>query len=301
MQRNLTYWMAAMRLRTLPLALSTVLLGAFLAYYDGHFSPSITILLLLTVLFLQILSNLANDYGDSEHGVDNQRRAGPKRAVQSGVIRASQMKNAIIVFSILSLSAGIPLVFFALQGIGSAVKILFLVLGLMAIVSAIKYTVGKNPYGYRGFGDLFVFIFFGIIGVMGAYYLIAKHVNPDVLLPASALGMLSVAVLNLNNLRDVENDEQSGKHTLVVKWGVPAAKWYHFFLIAGSVILGLTYTVLNYHSPLQLAFLITVPFFWMNVYGVFKNSVPALLDPFLKKLALTTLLFSLTFGLGLIL
>jgi len=301
LKTTIKYWLSAFRLRTLPLALSTVTLGAFLAYFDGFSNWLVFALALLTTLFLQILSNLANDYGDSSHGVDNERRVGPQRSVQSGKISAARMKTAIAVFVALSLATGIPLVFMALANAGAASKIFFFVLGLLAIVAAIKYTVGKKPYGYYGFGDLFVFVFFGLAGVMGTYFLITNQFSAEVLLPASAVGFLSMAVLNLNNMRDRENDALTGKNTLVVRWGIRAARLYHLALIAGSVMSGLTFMIINYRSPFQLFFLITVPFFWMNVYGVFHNTIPAELDPYLKRLALTTLLFSVVFGLSLVL
>lgn len=300
MKKRTAQWLSAFRLRTLPLALSTVLLGAFLAYFDGAYNWPVVVLAMFTTLFLQILSNLANDYGDSSHGVDNEYRVGPKRMVQSGAITPAQMKNAIYLFVVLALVSGISLVFIGLQGASLLSKLLFFVLGLLAIVSAIKYTVGNKPYGYQGYGDLFVFVFFGLVGVMGTYFLITQHFDPEVLLPASAVGFLSVAVLNLNNMRDRESDAQSGKRTLVVKMGIRAAQIYHLCLIGASVCCGLVYMFINYHSPVQLFFLVTVPFFWMNVYGVFHHTLPAELDPYLKRLALTTFFFSLIFGISLV-
>ncbi|MDP2424282.1 MAG: 1,4-dihydroxy-2-naphthoate polyprenyltransferase [Bacteroidales bacterium] len=298
---KISNWLQAFRLRTLPLALSTVLLGAFLAYFDGAKNWLVSGLALATTLFLQILSNLANDYGDSAHGLDNEKRVGPKRTVQSGNIGAAEMKLAIIIFTLLSLSTGILLVFAGLSRTGMATKLIFFSMGLLAITAAIKYTVGKRPYGYAGFGDLFVFIFFGLAGVMGTYFLITNHFQPAVLLPASAVGFLSMAVLNINNMRDRENDALSGKNTLVVRLGIRVARVYHLVLIVGSMLMGLTYMLINYRSPFQMFFLITVPFFWMNVYGVFRNTNPAELDPYLKRLALTTLLFSVIFGISLVL
>lgn len=301
MSSRLSYWVSAFRLRTLPLALSTVSLGAFLAYFDGFTNWTVFLLALFTTLFLQVLSNLANDYGDSSHGVDNVNRIGPQRAVQSGKISASQMKIAIVVFTTLSLVTGIPLVFRALQGEGYLVKTFFFGLGLFAIIAAIKYTVGKKPYGYYGFGDLFVFLFFGLAGVLGTHFLITRQFHADILLPASAVGFLSMAVLNLNNMRDRENDANSGKHTLVVRFGIRTARIYHLLLISGSVLCGMAFMIINYRSPVQMFFLVTVPFFWMNVYGVFHHTIPAELDPYLKRLALTTLVFSILFGISLVL
>ncbi len=210
------------------------------------------------------------------------------------------MKLVVILFMILSLISGLWLIYEGTRGIPVITVAIFLVLGLGAIAAAVKYTIGDHPYGYSGFGDLFVFIFFGLTGVIGTYYLHTHTFNWEILLPASAMGFLSAGVLNLNNMRDRVNDKISGKKTLVVKMGIQKAKWYHFFLLLGSVISGLTYMIINYHSPFQLLFLITLPMLWINVAVVFKNTVPEELDPYLRKLALTSLLFSLAFGIGLL-
>jgi 1,4-dihydroxy-2-naphthoate polyprenyltransferase len=293
-------WLKAFRLRTLPLALSSVALGCFVANYDGALNWKVCVLAASTTLFLQILSNLANDYGDSKHGTDNLDRVGPLRAVQSGIIAPKEMKQVVILFMTLSFISGLWLIYEGTKGIPVINVVLFLALGLGAIAAAVKYTIGDHPYGYSGFGDLFVFIFFGLTGVIGTYYLNTHKLNWEILLPASAMGFLSAGVLNLNNMRDRVNDEISGKHTLVVKMGMQKAKWYHFFLLLGSVLSGLTYMIINYHSPFQLLFLITLPMLWINVAVVFKNTVPQELDPYLKKLALASLLFSFAFGIGLL-
>lgn len=300
-KQKLYSWISASRPRTLPLTLSTIVLGAFLAYSYGVLRWDLTILALITTLFLQILSNLANDYGDSSHHVDNAQRKGPSRMVQSGKIKPEEMRKGIWVVAGVALSAGIPLVILGTEGSSVFVTALFFLLGLAAIAAAIKYTVGSNPYGYIGLGDIFVFVFFGLAGVKGSFFLITRQWDPAILLPAAATGFLSAAVLNLNNMRDRENDALSGKHTLAVKLGIRGAKWYHLALIASSVVLGLTYMLINYHSPFQMLFLITIPMLWMHVYQVFKNTLPEKLDPYLRKLALTSLLFSVSFGIGLIL
>ena len=297
---NLKPWIQAFRLRTLPLALSSVALGCFIAYYNGGFNWKVCVLAVLTTLLLQILSNLANDYGDSKHSVDSDNRLGPERAVQSGLIKPKEMKKVVILFMILSFISGLWLIYEGTKGISIITVLIFLVLGLGAIAAAVKYTIGESPYGYSGFGDLFVFLFFGLTGVIGTYFLNTHSFKWELLLPASALGFLSAGVLNLNNMRDRENDRNSGKNTLVVKMGIGKAKWYHLFLLAGSVICGLTYMLLNYHSPFQMLFLLTIPFLWINVVVVFKNTIPEELDPYLKKLVITSLLFSLSFGIGLV-
>jgi len=293
-------WIKAFRLRTLPLALSSVALGCFIAYYDGVFNLKVCILAATTTLFLQILSNLANDYGDSKHGIDSEKRVGPERAVQSGKIAPLTMKRVVILFMFFSLVSGLWLIYEGTRGIPFFYVILFLILGLGSIAAAVKYTIGKNPYGYSGFGDLFVFVFFGLAGVLGTYFLNTQNLKWELLLPASAMGFLSAGVLNLNNMRDRVNDKVSGKNTLVVIMGIEKARWYHLFLLLGSVVAGLSYMLLNYHSPFQMLFLITIPMLWINVAVVFKNSIPEELDPYLRKLAITSLLFSLAFGIGLI-
>ncbi len=293
-------WIQAFRLRTLPLSLSSIALGSFLSYYDGAINWKVCILAALTTLFLQILSNLANDYGDSKHGVDSEKRVGPERAVQSGKIKPKRMKGVVIFFMVLSLVSGLWLIYEGTKGIPFTTVLIFIVLGFGAIAAAVKYTIGENPYGYSGFGDLFVFLFFGIVGVVGTYFLNTHTFSWELLLPASAMGFLSAGVLNLNNMRDRVNDQVSGKHTLVVKMGIEKARWYHLFLLLGSVIAGLSYMLLNYHSPFQMLFLLTIPMLWINVAVVFKNTIPEELDPYLRKLALTSLLFSLAFGIGLL-
>ncbi|PKQ62245.1 1,4-dihydroxy-2-naphthoate octaprenyltransferase [Labilibaculum filiforme] len=294
-------WIHAFRLRTLPLALSSIFLGSFLAFAAHSFSLKIFILATLTTLFLQILSNLANDLGDSISGADNQERVGPERAVQSGLISKKEMKGMLIVFVLLSFSSGLWLLYEGMQLINLNQGIIMLVIGLLAIGAAINYTVGKNPYGYSGFGDLFVFLFFGLTGVLGTYFLHTGNLSGSLFLPAISLGLLSVGVLNLNNMRDVENDAKTGKITLVVKMGSSNAKRYHFALLTIAMILPFLYTIFNWVSVFQLLFLLSFPFIVRNIMRVFANKNPRDLDPELKRLALSTLLFSLTFGLGLVL
>ncbi|WP_372752175.1 1,4-dihydroxy-2-naphthoate polyprenyltransferase [Labilibaculum sp.] len=293
-------WIHAFRLRTLPLALSNIFLGSFLAASDGGFRLKIFILATLTTLFLQILSNLANDLGDSISGADNEERVGPQRAVQSGLISKKEMIRMVIVFVLLSLASGIYLLWEGMQLLSFTQAIVMLGIGILAIGAAINYTVGKNPYGYTGFGDLFVFLFFGLVGVLGTYFVHTGSLNWMLFLPAIAIGFLSVGVLNLNNLRDIENDTKTGKHTLVVKMGSAIAKWYHLFLLGGTMVIAFLYSYLNWNSVFQLLFILSFPFLIRNIQIVFKNQNPRDLDPELKKLALTTLLFSLTFGLGLL-
>jgi len=298
---KLLVWIEAFRLRTLPLALSSAVLGSFLAYADGQFNPTVFGLAITTTVLLQILSNLANDFGDSQHGVDNAGRLGPKRTVQSGKISKAEMKRLIIIFIILSLLSGGLLIFSGIRNANTGLIILFFILGIASIVAAVKYTIGKNPYGYSGFGDLFVFIFFGLIGVCGTYFLHTNQFHILLLLPAASIGLLSAGVLNLNNMRDIENDAASGKKTLVVRIGSTNAKLYHTLLIVFSLILSVIYVVETWQSVYQLMFLLSVFPLGFHLYEVFKNHVPQKLNNQLKVLALTTFFFSVMYSLGIFL
>ncbi len=294
-------WIHAFRLRTLPLALSSIILGSLLAASHHSFNTRILILAVLTTLFLQILSNLANDLGDSISGADNENRVGPERAVQSGIISKSEMKRMLYLFIILSLISGSLLIYDAAQLISLQQALIIFAIGILAILAAINYTVGKNPYGYMGFGDLFVFIFFGLVGVIGSYFLHSGSLMWDLLLPASSVGLLSAGVLNLNNMRDIENDAETGKRTLVVKIGSKAAKNYHLIILLLAMIFAVTYSIINYSKAYQFIYLLSFPLILKNIYIVNINQNPRDLDPELKKLALSCFFFSLTFGLGAIL
>lgn len=296
---KLRVWISAFRLRTLPLALSCSVMGSLLALSQDKFRWIIFLLTVSTTLFLQILSNLANDYGDTVSGVDNENRLGPQRVTQSGKVSRKEMRIAIGVFAFLSLVSGSLLIFLGLQNITQI--ILFYVFGIASIIAAIKYTIGKNPYGYAGFGDLFVFVFFGLIGVAGTYYLHTHEFSFWILLPASTIGLLSSGVLNLNNMRDIENDSESGKHTLVVRLGQKRAKAYHFTLVVVAILLSVAYTVHFYNSATQWVYLLTVPLFAWNLAVVARNSEPQALNSELKKLSLSTFLFSIVFGLAMVL
>ena len=291
-------WIHAFRLRTLPLALSSIILGSLLAASHDSFNTRILIFAILTTLFLQILSNLANDLGDSISGADNENRVGPERAVQSGIISKSEMKSMLYIFIILSLISGSLLIYDAAQLISLQEAIVIFVIGILAILAAINYTVGKNPYGYMGFGDLFVFIFFGLVGVMGSYFLHTGNLQWDLLFPASSIGLLSTGVLNLNNMRDIENDAKTGKRTLVVKIGSKAAKNYHLIVLSLAMLFAIAYSVFNFNTAYQFIYLLSFPLILRNIYIVNINQNPRDLDPELKKLALSCFFFSLTFGIG---
>ena len=295
-------WLYAFRLRTLPLALSSILVGSSIAYADDKtgFSWLIFGLCVLTTLFLQILSNLANDYGDSEKGTDNDDRIGPKRAVQSGLLSFSEIKLGIYVCGALALGSGLTLVYKATQGLNINYTIFFIVLGLCAIGAAVKYTVGENAYGYRGLGDLFVLLFFGIVGVCGSHYLLAHKLHYSVLLPAFTIGAFATGVLNLNNMRDHISDEKAGKITMVVKMGLTLAKQYHRILIIAGFAASIVFVMANFTSTMQFLFIITVPLFRRHLVTVNKTVEPAEFDPLLPQLAMGTFIFSILFALGMI-
>ncbi len=298
---GITIWLKAFRLRTLPLALSATMLGSFLGFAENRFKWGVFIFGTLTTLFLQILSNLANDYGDARKGTDNKNRLGPLRVTQTGLVTQGQIRWMILVFVILSLVSGSMLIWTGLGDRNLLLYAVFFLLGFSAIFAAIKYTIGKRPYGYVGFGDIMVFIYFGILGVAGTYFLHTQSFHLSILLPASSIGLLSVGVLNLNNLRDHENDALNGKNTLVVRMGVPWAKIYHVVLLFSAFLLGLAYTIIHFESFIQLMFFLSLPLLASDIKKVITNTVPIELNAELKKLAVATLLFSLSFGLGLIL
>ena len=294
-------WIHAARPRTLPLALSSSLMGSFAAFQEGRFRWNVFGLALLTTLFLQILSNLANDYGDSVNGADNPDRVGPARAVQSGAISPAKMKSAVIVTAVLSFLSGILLIGAGVGYDNWLPWLIFLLVGLLAIAAAILYTAGSNPYGYKGFGDLFVFLFFGITAVMGTFYLHTGTLPVKALLPAVTIGLLSTAVLNLNNMRDIQGDARSGKRTMVVIMGSRNAVYYHFFMVSGALISLVAWSILHESAPVNYLYLFILPFFIRHLVTVSTNKNPADLDPQLRILALATFQMVLLFGLGLIL
>lgn len=292
-------WLNAFRLRTLPLAISAISIGSALAFFYDQFNFAVFILSLITAICLQILSNLANDYGDYSKGTDNENRVGPTRSLQSGEISKREMKVAIFICAALSFMLGLALLYFS--SISLNVFLLFLFLGIASIFAAIKYTVGKSAYGYSGFGDLFVFIFFGLVAILGTFFLHSQSINVDIIFPAIGFGLFAVAVLNINNMRDIENDKNSNKNTFVVKIGIEKAKQYHFFLILFGIILYFFFTAINFQKPIQWCFLFICPMLIFNFLQVNKAKKFEEFDPLLKQLAIAIFIFSLTFCLGLLL
>lgn len=291
-------WVSAARPRTLPLALASIGMGSFLAASLHLFNWQICLLCSLTTIFLQVLSNLANDYGDSIHGADSVEREGPKRAVQAGHISSRAMLVAVVLMSILSLFTGILLLYIALKDAPPQTLYFFLALGVLSILAAITYTAGKKPYGYAGLGDLSVVLFFGWVGVLGTFYLYTHRFSFDLLLPATSCGLFAAAVLNVNNIRDIESDRKAGKKSIPVRIGRELAVKYHWFLLIAGMVCALAFVFLDYRSIYQLLFLVSFPLILRNGMAVSQKQKPAELDPYLKQMALSTLLFVLTFGLG---
>ena len=362
---KLKAWISAARLRTLPLSISGILVGSAFAYqrldywnatksflqnknveesglsklidaFNFEFNYIIPILALITTLGFQILSNFANDYGDGVKGTDNEDRIGPMRALQSGIISPKEMKRAMVITAVLTLISAILLIYVSLGIERLLISLFFLVLGIAAIWAAIKYTVGDNAYGYRGLGDVFVFIFFGPVSVMGIYFLITKGLEWFMIFPSITVGLLSVAVLNLNNMRDIESDKKAGKNTIVVKMGLAKAKLVHYGFVVIAFLCAVISTTSTYHESIGqaysenhnkninvfaekigaeilnvpnsiyddgftpelgislLAFLPLLAFIplFIHLFKVKKTTSPALLDPELKKVALSTFFFA---------
>ncbi len=303
------HWIEAARLRTLPLSVSGIIVGSMYALAnptDDVLTPTevfnwkLFAFAILTTLGLQILSNFANDYGDGIKGTDNEERVGPKRTIQSGVITPQAMKSAIILTSGLTLFSAIYLIYLAFGAHNLGYSLFYLILGIAAIASAIRYTVGNSAYGYRGFGDVFVFLFFGLVSTLGVNFLYSKQLDVILILPATAIGFLSVAVLNLNNMRDEASDRKSGKNTLVVKMGIENAKKYHYFLIIGAMVLVLIFAVLSGFNFDQYLFLIAYLPLVKHLITVYNNQNNKLLDPELKKVALSTFALSVLLALCMI-
>ena len=288
-------WISAARLRTLPLSISGILTASAAAIGVNSFSMLIFVLALATTLGFQILSNFANDYGDGVKGTDNADRVGPSRALQSGRLTAKELKMGMIVTASFTLLMASMLIFVAFGTENFITSLVFFNLGILSIIAAITYTVGKKAYGYRALGDIFVFIFFGALGVIGGYYLYTLEIKDFILLPAITIGLLSTAVLNLNNMRDRMTDATMNKITMAVLLGGKAVKLYHSLLIILAFLSALSYFMLTTEDSMGfLPLLAFIPLF-MNLITVLRNDAPSLLDPELKKVALSTFLFSVLF------
>lgn len=292
-------WIGAMRLRTLPLSLSGILAGSAVAFYNGKWDSMIFALAMSTTILFQILSNLANDFGDGIKGTDNENRVGPERAVQSGEISPTQMKTGVIVTTILSLVSAGLLIYIGAQDMPMNMIWFYSGLAILCVVAAITYTVGKKAYGYHGLGDLMVLIFFGGVSVLGVYSLYAKSFLEENVLLALGFGLLSTAVLNLNNMRDFVNDFESGKNTLVVKMGPNLAKLYHVVIII--IALGcLAQFISLFENPVLFLTLLPALFLLYHLRVVMQTTEPKDFDPELKKVALSTFAISVLLFAGLI-
>lgn len=289
-------WFSTARPKTLPLALASILVGSALAAWQSKFDWLTTLLALITTVLLQILSNFANDYGDHVKGSDTVERIGPLRAIQHGAINGKQLKIALIVVAFLSFLSGSILIGYAYQSWQDL--LVFGGLGVLAIVAAITYTIGKKPYGYLGLGDISVLIFFGFLAVLGTFYLQTHQLFPSLLLPALGCGLLSVAVLNINNLRDIYQDQKAGKNTLIVRIGRQNGRIYHIGLLSLSLLSYLLFALIELTHWYNFLFLLATPLLVKHALFVYHHTDPVQLRPLLGQMAglalLTNLLFSLS-------
>ncbi len=292
MRTPFSVWLATARLRTLPLSVSGIITGNAIAAKDDVFSVTVFALSLLTAIAFQIISNFANDYGDGVKGTDNEDRLGPERTFQQGLLTAQALKKGIVISALVSIALALSLICVSLGWRQLLISLFFLILALAAVWAAIKYTVGQNAYGYSGLGDLFVFLFFGWVSVIGAYYLQTQTVDLSIFFLATTIGLMCVGVLNLNNMRDVVNDKKSNKITLVVLMGSRNAKYYHYILILiSAVFLYLGMESAGGIAP-AVSFLISLPLL-IHLFQVNKIKESKAYDPLLKQLALSTFLISL--------
>jgi len=292
-------WISAFRLRTLPLALSSIGMGSFLAAANNIFKSDVFLWSALTTVLLQVLSNLANDYGDTVHGADSELRVGPERAVQSGALSVGEIKTGIILFAVLSFLSGLYLLSITV-GIGSSLFYWFLGFGLLSILAAYTYTAGSRPYGYAGLGDIMVMVFFGLLGVGGSYFLYGLSISYDIILPSVAMGALATGVLNINNIRDINADIEAGKQTIPVRFGKQKAVVYHWLLIITAILMSGTYILLHGLHLASLIWLLGIPLLIFNGYKIAIITTDKDLDPYLKQLALSTFVFMVFFGLAII-
>ena len=297
---KIAVWLNAARLRTLPLSVSGVVVGTALANFYGKNDSLIFILALLTTIGFQVTSNFANDYGDGVKGTDNDDRIGPKRAFQSGLLSREELKQGIVISIVISLILVGAVLYFSFGIENIEYFALFGVLGFLSIWAAINYTVGTSAYGYKGLGDIFVFVFFGLLAVLGSLFLYTKFITISAWLPAIAIGLLSAGVLNLNNLRDFKSDKKANKNTIIVKMGFQNGKKYHYMLILVAFAAMLLFIVFNAQTWYQVITLAAFIPMFIHINTVYKTEEPKLLDPELKKLALSTFLLAILFYITLI-
>ena len=314
-KKKLKNWISAARFETIPLSISGIIIGSFYSFFLQKFDVIIFTLALLTAISYQILSNFANDYGDGILGTDD-NRIGPKRSIASGEISISELKKAILINMFISVALSCFLIKYSF-GTNYYLLLIFLILSIFSVVAAIKYTMGKSPYGYKGLGDIFVFIFFGLISVMGSSFLYTKDFDLNLLPLAISLGFLCVGVLNLNNIRDIENDAKMKKKTIPTRIGFKLSKYYHIFLITSPFILTIfwanqfsiydyeTYESDNMKGNLEISYnhsliiLALIPFLF-HLIKVYFAKTPIEFRPFLKQLALSIFLYSILISIFLI-
>lgn len=290
-------WFETARPKTLPLAIASIVTGSALAYYYHQFNGTIALLALITATLLQIVSNFANDYGDHIKGSDTAERIGPLRGIQQGAITFSQLRLGLILVTIASMISGAALIAVACQTWNDVLA--FIVLGILAIIASITYTVGKKPYGYMGLGDVSVFIFFGLLGVCGTFYLQSHLLNWAMVLPAMMSGLLAVAVLNINNLRDIEQDKKSGKNTLIVRIGAVAGRYYHISLLILATLFALLFALYHFQHWYSFIFILVLPLLAKHAVFVMNHRDALQLRPMLAQMAKLALLFNIIFSLGL--
>ncbi|OBX09826.1 1,4-dihydroxy-2-naphthoate prenyltransferase [Gallibacterium salpingitidis] len=290
-------WFETARPKTLPLAIASIVTGSALAYYHQQFNGMIAFLALITATLLQIVSNFANDYGDHVKGSDTAERIGPLRGIQQGVISFAQLRVGLILVTLASMVSGVALIAVACQTWDDVIA--FVVLGVLAIIASITYTVGKKPYGYMGLGDLSVFIFFGLLGVGGTFYLQAHYLDASIFLPAVMSGLLAVAVLNINNLRDIEQDKKSGKNTLIVRIGATYGRYYHVGLLALAALCALSFAFSYFQYWYSFLFIVILPLLIKHAIFVLRHKDALELRPMLAQMAKLALLFNIIFSLGL--
>ena len=285
-----------MRLRTLPLSTGGVLLGILLATADYKVDVRVAVLIVLTTVFLQILSNLSNELGDVLHGTDTQDRKGPQYGLNSGVLSIGEMKFLIGLAVVLCIVSGTAMTLLSFGTLWDMTSILVLLLGAAAIMGAMKYTLGRRPYGYRGLGDFYVFLFFGLVAVLGSYFVAAHTLFLRLLLPGAAVGCFSVGVLNVNNIRDMKTDAPN-RVTVAIRLGERNAKIYQAVLVVLGWVFMLAYCQLRMFSWWHYLFVATLPLYVLHLAGVFRRSGREL-DPMLPLLVISTFLFCLLAGVG---
>ena len=297
---KLKMWWETARPKTLPLALASIFTGSALGYWANPqgFNGLVMALCLLTTILLQVLSNFANDYGDHQKGSDTEERIGPLRGIQKGAISAKELKWGLILMVVASFLSGSFLIGIAYENLSDLFA--FAGLGILAIVAAITYTVGAKPYGYMGLGDISVLVFFGLLGVGGTYYLQTHSIDSHIIFPAIGSGLLASAVLNINNLRDIEQDTKAGKNTLAVRLGAYKGRVYHCILLSVAALCYLVFAVATAISWTNYLFVLAMPLLAKHAIFVYRSQQPSELRPMLAQMSMISLLINILFSLGLL-